>query len=755
MMNVSRIPFDEVESLPLFSFSNADRVNVFEKLSMDGCLLDCRKWASHLPNVGKHTDRAARNKEVMKQNIQKQRQKMAAENKEHQGKARNARLRNMRDPFTINDLKTSAGHGCDVCRLFHSLVLAIFPLHSLGRGGGDPHDLQLEWSGYGFALQARDQKRGLSSSFHFYSPPVNQTVLHGLLPGNLLSGDTASPSSLSRAKRWIQNCEASHQRCGEGRDVPLPKRLLDLGPPHATPIDAGIRLAETAGLTGTYMCLSHCWGTGAKPMQTTLETIQSHRAGISFAALPRTFADAVTMARHLEVQYLWIDSLCIIQNSDADWQAEAGNVAAIYRNSFATIAAISSPGSQGGCFSRSAAPDLCFRIQAEDGLLQTIVAARCYEGDGITDDLDLFRENFPALSRAWIYQERILSRRIIYCTRHELEFDCRQDITCECGNRTRPPHPNRGTESCLSMSQSKQAYAEMEYVGAHEGQRQQKHWQKMVMQYTKLQLTKESDKLPAFSGCATHFDHYSVRDNGRYLAGLWEATLAQGLLWLVNMPFGGPRPPWRAPSWSWASVDTPHGITYIQAFQSVHRQRFQESIVAIECVPEGADRAGRVRPGCYMRVRTSLVPAFVRRVCRFCKASRTKKWAIETDSWMASRHPSVRPCSPDGHDGLRLGDTVSSFQRDYRFREGDLELEPRHDRGLCRHARVYLMYMYDSEVLTHYFLVLRSVALADGSRAYERIGLFQLTFKSMAQSDKWFSEEYTAAATKTALVTVV
>lgn len=172
-MQVSRISYDEVEKLPFFAFTEANRlenrINIFEKLSKNGCLLDCEKWASHLPGASKKAEQAALNKDAIKKNIQRQREKMAAKN--DNSRVSNARLQRMRDPFTLNDITKSVENGCDVCRLLRSLVLAIFPPGVSGSGWCDPEDLQLEWYGYGFALQARDQKTGKSSSFHFYSPP--------------------------------------------------------------------------------------------------------------------------------------------------------------------------------------------------------------------------------------------------------------------------------------------------------------------------------------------------------------------------------------------------------------------------------------------------------------------------------------------------------------------------------------------------------------------------------------------------------
>jgi hypothetical protein len=175
-----------------------------------------------------------------------------------------------------------------------------------------------------------------------------KSVIHGLKSARVLSGDTSTSTSLNLAQSWIQDCETTHGQCGSGRDVSLPKRCLDLKP-TSTSDGSAIQLVETSGSTGTYACLSHCWGKD-KLITTTSQTIVCHLNSIPIAVLPKTFGDAVTLTRNLGLRYLWIDSLCIIQDSAEDWQIESSKMADIYHNSFLTIAGISSPDSRGGCF---------------------------------------------------------------------------------------------------------------------------------------------------------------------------------------------------------------------------------------------------------------------------------------------------------------------------------------------------------------------------------------------------------------------
>lgn len=380
--------------------------------------------------------------------------------------------------------------------------------------------------------------------------PGSKTAIQGLRSANVLLGDTSSEASFRWAEDCIRTCETSHTQCGRGRGVPLPKRCVDLEFRQGIN-DSEVRLAETEGLIGTYACLSHCWGSGTKPLQTMITTLNDHLNGISLPALPKTFQDAVVIARRLGLKYLWIDSLCIIQDSAQDWQTESGKMADIYRNSFITITAISSPDSHGGCFSPEVLSDLCFRLEGRH--IDTLIAAQYSEGDGVVSKLAAFEKAYPVLTRAWIYQERMLSRRVLRCHHREFQFECREGNACECGNGYLPPHIVPNTAASLELVQEKSEYAELEQsLGTNGGsatdQTSQQHWQKPVMQYAKLRLTKESDRLPALSGCAKDFNRLL---GDKCLAGLWRTSLAQGMLWAVNFPIDQPRPAvWTAPSWS-------------------------------------------------------------------------------------------------------------------------------------------------------------------------------------------------------------
>lgn len=128
----------------------------------------------------------------------------------------------------------------------------------------------------------------------------------------------------------------------------LPTRVLDVsrvGP------DGKVYLVRSNGKRQKYTTLSHCWGdANHAPMTTSKATVSDRASGIVLDSLPKTFRDAVVITYHLNINYIWIDSLCIIQDSEEDWNLEASRMAQIYSSSFLNIAATACKDSTVGLF---------------------------------------------------------------------------------------------------------------------------------------------------------------------------------------------------------------------------------------------------------------------------------------------------------------------------------------------------------------------------------------------------------------------
>lgn len=349
----------------------------------------------------------------------------------------------------------------------------------------------------------------------------------------------------------------------------LPTRILDLG--HH--VSDAIVLRETSGETGLYICLSYCWGR-ADFLKTTRENLESHKQVISMSDLPQTFQDTVQVARALDVRYLWIDSLCIIQEDEdgADWKRESCRMADVYRNSYLTVAAIGAGSAHDGLFAPQ--EDLDFGCTSMRQIHHFPFKANLVGSP-----------HFPLLYRAWAYQERILAPRVLYFGRQELVWECLEGRRCECAWTAYSTHEvHKG--ACHTVMGSDIPIATTP----------QRLWRQMVVQYSPLQLTYPSDKLPALAGLAAWMKGKHKRE---YLAGLWGDTLVHDMCWYRTIPEGHQLPPppepQRAPTWSWSSVDGPieyHPMLY--AWIEMPPIEEYVKIIDVHHSLEGLSRTGQV-----------------------------------------------------------------------------------------------------------------------------------------------------------------
>jgi hypothetical protein len=371
---------------------------------------------------------------------------------------------------------------------------------------------------------------------------------------------TDSAMAITIIKGWISGCIVDHCAPDSFCDTPeypdLPTRVVNVG------LDDGIvRLVETKGKKAKYICLSHCWGL-EQIITTTKSTFEERKKYIVWEELSKTFRDAITLTRTLGFNYIWIDSLCIIQDDGSDWEIESAKMASVYSNGHLTIAATHSSNGQGGLFTHTKD----FRVSGktpdeEDFCLYFRERIDHHIDAGLESaELTSTEKYYPLLSRAWVYQERMLSTRILHFGRYEMFFECKSDIRCECtsirfhNGNSETPIPLIKIEyadvlASYDLSQEGQNHASIHYQGAST-------WRTMVCCYTVLSLTKSKDRLPAIGGLARQM---AAARKSRYLAGLWEESLQDDLLWIVpaSSRLKRPRPyPLNAPTWSWASVET-------------------------------------------------------------------------------------------------------------------------------------------------------------------------------------------------------
>lgn len=290
-------------------------------------------------------------------------------------------------------------------------------------------------------------------------------------------------------------------------------------------LDDPVRLIETRGDELPYVCLSHRRGDPRhKQLKTTAQTVKSHMKKIEWVDLPATFLDAVTVCRSMDVNSLWIDSLCILQSfaeitpdelevARQDFAQENSTMARTYQDSHFTICADLSDHMDSGFFSRDPVNEYRKEVTTDDG-----DQAFGY----IRESINHYQDDIPCLeTRCWTLQEFLLPPRVLHFGEFDIAWTCKTRITCECGHLDRqetkqlPWHRFHMTEEAAKAPPD-------DSEGALE------RWEQVVHEYTSRQLTNASDKLPALSGLAQQ--RKQVR-GGVYLAGLWQDSLLHDLCW--------------------------------------------------------------------------------------------------------------------------------------------------------------------------------------------------------------------------------
>ncbi|KAF2635917.1 HET-domain-containing protein [Massarina eburnea CBS 473.64] len=367
--------------------------------------------------------------------------------------------------------------------------------------------------------------------------PTLGTTRH--IPVNSGSDDT-----FNFARRCIQDCmtNSKHVACKlpSRSSAAAPKRLLDVGR-----VTAPIRLIDTQGKHFEYAALSHCWGAGPALTVTKLNW-KKLASSIPFESLPPLFQDAVVIVRQLGLRYIWIDALCIIQDSVRDWETESAKMGGIYENSHVTISATSSGDGTSRCLlDRRKAVKLNY--QNTTGKEAAVRARKIEDHHPNLAEAEPAKPLGRLATRAWALQEHVLSTRVLHYTGTELLFECKTSYRCECtpGRKTYPTTPALIPRAIAKSSKTHQAIWNA--------------WHQIVEQYSKRDLTVPTDKLPAISGIASRI---GMATGSSYIAGVWENNLASDLLWstsLTTLPdahyFALEK--YRAPSFSWASLNAP------------------------------------------------------------------------------------------------------------------------------------------------------------------------------------------------------
>ena len=245
------------------------------------------------------------------------------------------------------------------------------------------------------------------------------------------SSTTSSVEVLAIAARWLDNCVKHHQKCALGAETnKLPARVLDLGIPGDSS-RVCLHITTDRSPKSPYATLSHCWGK-IPILQLQKSNMETMKISINCKELSRTFLDAIEVARSLGLRFLWIDSLCIIQDSIEDWAVQSALMGEIYRNSICTVAATAATDGRFGCFStrdsRLAEPCKAIISRPRKNKDRSPVLTGLYviAPQAIWDDNV---DNEILNKRAWVLQERILAPRTIHFGKNQLFWECREHVS--------------------------------------------------------------------------------------------------------------------------------------------------------------------------------------------------------------------------------------------------------------------------------------------------------------------------------------
>ncbi|KAJ0103988.1 hypothetical protein J7T55_009652 [Diaporthe amygdali] len=336
--------------------------------------------------------------------------------------------------------------------------------------------------------------------------------------------DLLSRAHVSLVRSWMSACEADHKTCVQHSEAvkKLPTRLL-----------------EIEGGNGKLIRVS----------MTTKEKLNEYRHAIPWQKLPSTISDAIKLCYKLGFEYLWVDSLCIIQDDDQDWLREASNMAGIYSRSALTLAIhVCGDASESFLQKRlldteqwSDGPYGCSRIpvndpETGDKFDMYLWQDESFKGSRFLDrwwtTVQTIGRRGPSghwLSRAWTLQEWLLSPRVLHIHAMTI-WDCFEGLGNELEKRSIRKSPFQRAVSNIN------------------------HWEIIMHDFTSRRITKEKDRLPALAGLAESFQSQT---GYVYLAGLWLETLPHSLVWARSSLCTNMSKPltYRAPTWSWAALE--------------------------------------------------------------------------------------------------------------------------------------------------------------------------------------------------------
>ena len=458
----------------------------------------------------------------------------------------------------------------------------------------------------------------------------------------------------------------------------MPTRVLDVGliDDGRLSVDnrAPVYLVDAIEITGdrTYACLSHRWNTSRKNIITEKATHEKHESGIEFQQLGLAYQDTVHILRRLGVRYLWIDSLCIIQDDKDDWETESKMMAKVYSSALFTLARHCDATTS---LVRARHPAIVVSETISPPVYARAIIDHVWDFGGWASMV----KHGTLLRRGWVYQERLLSPRVIHLTEHEISWECQSVSDCQC------KHGESRARSSIFVP--KIWHTRALAPGGRDATKHKdaiaKRWRAMVGEYSGLQLTKQTDRLPAIRGCAEQIyaqlkdsGHIKTDFDGSYSFGLWEHCLVSDMAWrswgrrestLQRSPQLFP-----VPTWSWVPVNA----TVLYPDQGSDRKKLHAQANLLRTRDDARGR----HTSTYIILTAQTIPA---------RLKLERRSAIGDSDHDSTRQVSIH-ITPDylqcGSTSTSLHRLNSRFEADFEFRSANWDEEAWYDITIVRLA---------------------------------------------------------------------
>jgi hypothetical protein len=419
-----------------------------------------------------------------------------------------------------------------------------------------------------------------------------------------LGPDLSSEGTIELMKTWHTNCLSCHDQCSRGLGnaikFQLPTRLLDVGCSGSQTCRLRLTSSESLGsISEGYLTLSHRWNE-SKFLTLNSSSMDRLLKGIPISTLPRCFQDTVSLAHIFRIRYLWIDSICIKQDSEEDWLEEAPKMKDVYGGAVINIVAGHSTGPEDSVFHTEDRPFAQSVVIRSEWIDEDPTDHVIWNHANVKQDF----EKAPLTRRGWVFQERMLAPRILQFGKTQVYWSCSALFACESlPHGALSPEGEAVTYGTNLKELKPLVSGALPLPGPDD---LADLWFCVVLGYSGCELTFSRDKLVALSGVAQLFRQVT---GDRYLAGLWRSSMTVFLCWRRLNSDGNPakpRPEYCAPTWSWASID---GQVDLLANERAYDNTFwfQELVEVVDAhvTPLHGDSTASVKDG-FIRVRGKL-----------------------------------------------------------------------------------------------------------------------------------------------------